>query len=328
MFAGFYEEVGRADQVIKIGEMEDPIPGPYEVLVKIAFSGINPSDVKMRAGSRGVLAFPRIIPHSDGSGIIESVGSMIDRRRIGEKVWIWNGNWKRAYGTNAEYIAIPSRQAVKLPEEISLEVGATLGIPAITAHYCLFSDGSIKDKIILITGGGGRVGSYAIQMACLSGAKVITTVSSEEKATVARENGAHWVINYKKDLVIEKINTITNGNGVDRIIEVDFGSNIMISKEVLKKYGTIAAYGSTINPTPNIPFYPMMFLNHSIKLAFVYEIIKSERDNAIQDITCWLKGNKLKSLVTSVFVLSETSKAHNLVEVGKKIGGVLVKISD
>ena len=197
MKATWYTKTGEVEDVLNYGEMNAPIPIAGEVSVRIYASGINPSDVKTRAGARGPIAFDKVIPHSDGAGIIEAVGEGVDLTRVGERVWIWNGAWKRPFGTCAEYICVPSEQAAPLPINVSFEAGACLGIPASTAYFGVYSDGSVEGKTVLVTGGAGAVGHYAIQFAKLGGAKVITTVSGPEKAAHAQSAGADAVINYR-----------------------------------------------------------------------------------------------------------------------------------
>ena len=194
--------IGSAEEVLHVGEVDDPSPLAGEVLVEIKTSGVNPSDVKTRAGARGELQFPRIIPHSDGGGIIIKVGEGVSEDRVGERVWIWNGAFGRAHGTCAEQMALPSSQAIAMPENVSFETAACLGIPAATAYYGVFSDGSVEDQTILITGGAGAVGYLGIQLAKWSGADVISTVSGGDKATVAKAAGADLVVNYKTDNII------------------------------------------------------------------------------------------------------------------------------
>ena len=241
MQAAWYETIGSADEVLQVGEIDNPSPGQGDVLVQMKTSGVNPSDVKTRAGARGELQFPKIIPHSDGGGVITAVGEGVSKDRIGERVWIWNGAFGRAHGTCAELITLPSNQAVSMPDSTSFETAACLGIPAATAFYGIFCDGSVKDQSILITGGAGAVGHLGIQLAKWSGAKVITTVSGDDKAAAAKTAGADLVINYKTDDVIEAVNDFTKGDGVDRILEVEFGGNLSVSQRVIKNNGVIAS---------------------------------------------------------------------------------------
>ena len=201
MQAAFYERTGLAREVLIVGEIPTPVAGPGEVRVKVAWSGVNPSDVKSRAGTRTKsLPFPRIIPHSDGSGVIDQVGADVPSTRIGERVWVWNAAWMRSFGTAAQYVVLPSEQAVALPRNIDLAAGACLGIPALTAYHAVTTDGGVDGKRVLVAGGAGAVGHYAIQLAKLKGARqIITTVSGPEKAAVARQAGADIILNYRTD---------------------------------------------------------------------------------------------------------------------------------
>jgi len=204
MRAAWYERTGPAREVLVVGEMPDPEPGPGEVRVKLATSGVNPSDWKARTGSRPMIA-PRVIPHSDGAGVIDKVGDGVPPARVGERVWVWNGQWKRPFGTCATMIAVPGAQAVKLADDVSFEAGACFGIPLLTAYRALTTDGSVAGKRVLVTGGAGSVGHYAIQLARLLGAaQILTTISSEEKAQHARAAGADAAINYKTEDVVER----------------------------------------------------------------------------------------------------------------------------
>ena len=204
MKAAFYSNQGPAAESIRIGDLPTPKPAQGEVLVRLKSSGANPSDVKSRAGSRP-MPYPIIIPHSDGAGTIEAVGAGIDSTRIGQNVWLWNAQWQRPFGTASEYIALPSGQAVSLPDNTSFNEAACLGIPAMTAYRCVFADGPVEGQKILVSGGAGSVARYAIQMAKAGGAEVITTISSNEKATYARAAGADHTVNYQDINVAEQI---------------------------------------------------------------------------------------------------------------------------
>src|SRR5262249_32454323 len=209
--------------------MPDPKPGPGEVRVRIAASGVNPSDVKRREGSRGQnIEFPRVIPDSDGAGTVDAVGTNVDAKWNGKRVWAWNAQWGRAFGTCAEYCCLPVAQVAELPRHVDFAAGACLGIPAMTAHQALFSDGPLKGKHVLVTGGAGAVGHYAIQMAKWGGARVATTVSSDEKAKLAKDAGADLVVNYRSEDVAQKVLEWAK-DGVDRVVEVDFGTNLNVN---------------------------------------------------------------------------------------------------
>ena len=196
------------------------------------------------------MRWPRVIPHSDGAGVIESVGDGVDASRVGERVWIFNGQWQRPYGTAAEFIVLPERQAAPLADSVDFAQGACLAIPAMTAHRALFLDGPIMGQTALVTGGAGAVGRYGVQLGKWGGAEVIATVSNDEKAEIARDAGADHVVNYRDEDAAERILEITDGAGVDRICEVDFGENLDVTRRVLKGNGTVAAYGSTRVPEP------------------------------------------------------------------------------
>jgi len=324
MRAVYYEKFGAAQDVLTLGTLDAPAPGPGEVLVRLHASGINPSDVKLRAGARpgATMAFPRVIPHSDGAGVIEAVGSGVDRT-IGERVWIWNGNWQRAFGTCAEYIAVPSEQAVRLPDDTSFEAGACLGIPAMTAWYALNSDGPIEGKTVLVTGGAGTVGRYACQMTRLGGARVITTVSSEAKA---RHSMAEDWINYRTDNVVEAINDLTNGAGVDRIVDVDFAANQSLALSCLRPGGTVAAYASASEMTPTLEFYPLMFANITLRMLIVYQLVGDMRRKGEARLTYWLSRGELSHAVVDGGTLEDAAAAHDRVAGGDKLGTVVLRI--
>src|SRR5882762_6973086 len=199
MRAASYEANGPAAQVLRLGDLPTPEPGPGEVRVRLAASGVNPSDVKSREGRTRKIAFPRVIPHSDGAGVIDKIGAGVPQARVGERVWTWNAQWKRAFGTAAEYVTLPAALAVRLPDHIGFAQGACLGIPAMTACHAIATAETDSASTLLIAGGAGGVAHYAIQFAKARGAVVITTVSSEDKAKLARQAGADHVIDYKRE---------------------------------------------------------------------------------------------------------------------------------
>ncbi len=328
MRAAWYEKQGPASEVIRVGELPTPEAGPGEVRVKVAFSGVNPSDTKRRTGFGGqVHAFPQIVPHSDGAGMIDQVGPGVDENRIGERVWIYCGQWQRPFGTAAEYIAIRADYAIALPDNVELVAGACLGIPAVTAHYAVFADGPVADQNVLVTGGAGAVGNYAIQLAKWGGAeKVIATVSSADKAKYAKAAGADVVINYRDGDVAAEVMSATGDEGVDRIIEVAFGANLPVTQAVLKDNGVIATYASDAEPTPTLPFYAMMMKNALLRWVFMYKIPDSAFAQARDDITTWLSAGPTQHLVGKVFPLQKTAAAHEFLESGQSTGTVVVAI--
>jgi NADPH2:quinone reductase len=308
--------------------MPTPEAGPGEVRIRLYASGVNPSDVKKRAGTRGPLQEARVIPHSDGAGVIDQVGPGVDPGRQGERVWVYNGQWGRPFGTAAEYITLPDTQAVSLPEHVSFIEGASLGIPAMTAHRCLFADGSINGQTILVTGGAGAVGYCAIQLARWGGARVITTVSSETKGTQARQAGASDVINYRAENVLERIRAITAGAGVDRVVDVDFGGNLPVTREALKENGTLAAYASMGAPEPALPFYALMFKNITLRPVLVYSMPEEAKRQACQDIIRALNDRQLSQPIAARFPLDRLVEAHEAQESGQAVGNIVVEIAE
>ena len=326
MKAVWYEKTGDAADVLKVGELPDPSPGSNEVLISVKTSGINPSDVKTRSGARGELQFSRIVPHSDGAGIIVDVGKNVDSNRIGERVWIWNAAYGRPNGTCAELISLPENQAVAMSDHVSFEAAACLGIPASTAYYGIFAEGSVQNKTLMITGGAGAVGFYGIQLAKWAGAKVISTVSSKEKLKIAEDAGADLILNYKKDNVVDSVLEFTKGNGVDRVLEVEFGGNIQINPKIINTNGTIAAYASMGNIEPTLPFYDFMFKGIKINTFLIYSICQKDRKILIEGMTKALNENALKHLIGSSFSLDDIVGAHEEVESNKNVGNVIVTI--
>jgi NADPH:quinone reductase-like Zn-dependent oxidoreductase len=325
--AAFYDRNGPADEVLQVAELPMPAAAPGEVLVRVKASGVNPSDVKSRAGLRAKMAYPRVIPHSDGAGVIEAIGAGVDPARVGERVWLWNGQWQRPNGTAAEYVALPSFQAPHLPDGVPYEAGACLGIPAMTAHRCVFADGPVEGKRVLVTGGAGAVGAYAIQLAKLGGAIVLTTVSSDEKAEIAADAGADYVFNYKAEDVVQRIADLPQGGGVDRIVEVEFGGNLPASQKMLKTNGVIAAYASDAALEPKVPFYALAYKSATVRFVLVFEMPEAAKQKAVADIGRWLEAGELRHYIARRFPLRETAAAHEAMERGA-IGNVLLDIAD
>ena len=324
MKAAYFERFGPASEVLKVGERDTPTPRTGEALVRVMASGVNPSDVKLRAGRRPgeTMTYPRIIPHSDGAGVVEAVGPWADRRLVGRRVWMWNAQWRRASGSCAELVAIPAEQLAPLPERAAFESGATLGIPALTAWTAVCADGPVAGKTVLVTGGAGAVGRFAIQMAKLEGARVIATVSSEEKAAHAAL--ADHVVDYRRENVVRAVNDITYGAGVDRIVDVDFGGNLADSAELIREGGVIAAYASMGDPEPRLPFYPLMFRNVALRMILVYLLDADTRRRGVEQIIRWLEAGRLDCAVAEVFPLDRVVEAHEAVEAGDRLGTVVV----
>lgn len=322
MQAAWYEKNGPAAEVMKLGELPDPQPVSGEVRVRLHASAVNPSDVKARGGSRPI-RWPKLIPNSDGAGVIDAVGAGVNRR-VGERVWVFNGQWDRAFGTSAQYIALPSALAVPLPDHVGFEQGACLGIPVMTAHRALFADGPIDGKTVLVTGGAGVVGHYAIQLAKWAGARVLTTVSHDAKAAHARAAGADVVINYRSEDVASRIKA--ESGGVDRIVEVDFGKNLPVSAQILNADGVIACYASTSIPRPQYPYPEMLWRNPVVRQVFVYTMSDVAKAQAQADIARWLQETQPLFAIAARFPLDQIVAAHHAVESANKIGHVVVTL--
>jgi NADPH:quinone reductase len=327
MRAARYERTGPAHEVLSITEVPTPVPGPGEVRVRVAWSGINPSDVKSRGGVTGrAPAFPSIIPHSDGAGVIDEVGPDVPRSRIDERVWTWNAAWGRPFGTAAEYVVLPSHQAVRLPDNVDLAAGANLGIPALTAYQAAAIDGGVAGKSVLVTGGAGAVGHYAIQMAKLLGAKqVLSTVSGPEKAALAQAAGADVVVNYKTEDVAARVREATGGRGVDRIIEVDLAANLGTDIQAIRPDGEIVVYGSGAREIP-VPFGPMIMKNIGLRFFIVYNLSPADRERALTDLTSMLARGSLTHNIAARLPLEQIADGHLMVEQGRAMGNVILSV--
>ncbi len=328
MRAIWYDHKGPAREVLHISEMPEPRPGPGEVLVRLRASGVNPSDTKGRSGWAGAakMAFPRVIPHQDGAGVIEAVGEGVPPHRVGERVWIYEGQWQRPFGTAAERIALAAERAVRLPPDVSFTDGACLGIPVMTAHRAVFADGPVTGKTVLVTGGAGAVGHYAIQLAKWGGATVITTISSDDKAAAARTANPDQVINYRTEDAAARIMDLTGGAGVDRIVEVAFGANLPLAQKVLRTNGVIATYASDAEMEPRVPFRPFLARDVTVRFVLVYVMPVEAKEAAIGAITHLLEAGLLKHHVYREFAMEEAAEAHEAIETGKSMGNVVVRI--
>jgi NADPH2:quinone reductase len=295
--------------------------------VRIHASGVNPSDVKMRLGTGSAASqYPRIIPHSDGAGIIDSVGLGVPASRIGERVWLWNARWNRPFGTAAEYVTLPTEQAVALPDGTDFAAGACLGIPALTAWQGVETDGGVQaGDWVLVNGGAGAVGHYAVQMAKAKGARVIATVSSAAKAAHAKAAGAEFVIDRKQEDVVAKIKHITDGKGVARVIEVDFSGNIAWLPQIVADYGLIAIYGSSEREAV-VGFGPSILGNIAYRFFIVYNQPPDVRQRAIAALGEMLRHNRLQHSIAATYPLQEIAAAHEAVESGTIMGNVVVTL--
>ena len=328
MKAAWYDDKGPARDVLQVGDLPKPGVRAGEVLVRIHASGINPSDTKSRsgAGARPNI-FPRVIPHQDGAGVIEAVGEGVDAGRIGERVWVYEAQLGRPFGCAADYTSVPAINAVPLPATTSFEEGACLGVPTLTAHYCVTADGPLEGKFVLVTGGAGAVGFYAVQFARQEGATVIATVRTEEQARVAREAGAHHILYRLKDDMVAGIAGITgvrDGRGIDRIVDVAFGANLDTSLKVLKTNGVIASYASDQTPVPALPFWQLLRLNATVRYVLVYAMSREAHARAIAAVTDGLANRTLKHNIAARFALDRIVDAHEALESGKTVGKIII----
>jgi NADPH2:quinone reductase len=330
MKAVVYEKMGAARDVLRIVEREKPEPGVGEVRVRVAVSAVNPSDTKRRSRQPGAPApFPLVTPHQDGAGIIDAVGAGVDRARIGERVWLYMAQYGRPFGTAAEYTCVPSERAVPLHGSASLSDGACLGIPAMTAHLALFRDGPIAGKTILVTGGAGAVGFYAVQLAKWGRArKVIATVSRPEQEQQALMAGADAVVNYKAPDCISQIRAAAGGDAaVDHIVEVAFGANLAQNVAVIATNGIIAGYGSDAVPEPSLPYWALTNKDVMMRSLLVYEAPQTCRDEAARDINAMIEAGLMKHQVARRFALDDIIAAHEAMETGKTVGKILVDVA-
>lgn len=328
MKAAHYEKQGPAADVLRVGDLPTPRPGPGEVRVRIRCSGVNPSDWKTRkgGGNRKLIA-PLIVPHSDGAGVIEAVGDGVPANRVGERVWLWNGQWKRAFGTAAEFIALPAAQAVPLPPGVSDAEGACLGIPAFTAMQAVRLAELGPDKTVLVQAGAGSVGRYAIQMAKARGATVLATVSSEAKAAHARSAGADHVIDYRREDVAARVRELTGGAGVDEVIEMNLTRNAAAYPGMIRPHGRVVVYGVE-GAEANVPALWLMQNSIALQFFLVYEMTPQDRGAALAELDGLLRAGKLTHVIAMELPLDEVARAHDLVEGGTVTGNLVLRVRE
>jgi NADPH2:quinone reductase len=325
MRAAWYTKNGEARDVMIIGELPTPVPGPGDVRVRLAVSGLNPSDVKSRRGRP--VAGELCVPNSDGAGVIDQVGAGVDSSRVGERVWIWNGQWQRPLGTTAEFIVLPAEQAVLLPDTTEFAAGACLGIPALTAFRAVELLGDIAGKTVLIIGASSAVGHYAAQFALIRGARVIGTVGSVDKARHAAAVGVTHTINYKTESVLDRVLELTGGAGVDGLVDMDFSSTAaLLGKGLVAPHGVVACYGSNVMGESPFPFRDIMFKSLSMHFVVVYDLLPADRSRAIETLTHLLSEHRLTHTIGAHFALDDIVAAHEAVEGGKVLGNVVIDL--
>jgi NADPH2:quinone reductase len=320
MKAALYDRYGPAAEVLRVDEMERPEPGPGEVRVKVAVSAVNPTDCKSRSGAtpRPIDGFQ--VPHHDGAGVIDAVGDGVDPARLGQRVWLWMAAAGRRWGTAAEWAVVPGRQAVPLPDGVPFELGASLGVPALTAHRCLFADGPVDGLTVLVAGGAGAVGHFAIQLARWAGARVITTVSGQEKAELARQAGAGHVVNYRDPDAAGQIKAVAPK--VDRVVEVALGANLDLDLALAHPDTVIVTYAAE-PADPVLPVRACMTANVELRFILLYGVPAPAMDHAVADVSAALAEGALTELPSQRFPLSDIVKAQEAAEAGP-VGKVLV----
>ncbi len=326
MQAAWYESNGEAKQVMVVGERPTPQAGPGEVRVKLHTSGVNPSDVKSRRARP--LGGPYIIPHSDGAGVIDQVGAGVPQARLGERVWTWNAQWQRPDGTAAQYVVLPSVQAVHLPDNTSFEAGACMGIPGLTALQAVRLAGDVKGKQLLVTGASSAVGHYITQMLVQAGATVIGTVGNEAKAAHAKAAGASHTVFYKNGHTVDEVKALTQGQGVDAVIDMDFSTTAgWLAQGILKPHGQVVCYGSNPPPDISIAFRAMLFGSFGLKFFLVYDLLPVDREACVQQLKSMLSAGRLQHSLLPSYALQQVVQAHESVEAGQSIGNVVLGIS-
>jgi NADPH:quinone reductase len=320
MRAALYEATGPAADVLRVADVERPEPGPGEVRIRVELSGVNPTDWKSRSGmtARPIDGFQ--VPHHDGAGVIDAVGAGVDPDRVGQRVWTWLAAAGRRWGTAAQWSVVPARHAVPLPDGVSSELGASLGVPAMTAHRCLFADGPVAGQTVLVAGGAGAVGHFAIELARHAGARVVTTVSSAEKADLAAKAGADLVVNYREP---GAAGTIRDFGVIDRVVEVALGANLELDLAVLRPGGYIATYAAEPGPDPALPVRACMTANVVLRFMLLYGVPAGAKDQAAADITTALQAGALTELPAQRFGLDDVVAAQDAVQAGV-VGKVFV----
>ena len=324
MRAALYDRHGPAREVLRVEDLERPEPGPGEVRVRVEVSGINPTDWKSRSGTtpRPMDGFQ--IPHHDGAGVVDAVGEGVDPGRVGQRVWLWLAAHGRRWGTAAEWTVVPDRQAVPLPDGASAELGASLGVPAMTAHRCLFADGPVDGKTVLVAGGAGAVGHYAVELAKRVGARVVTTVSGPQKAELAAKAGADLVVNYRESDAAEQIRSFAGRGGVDHVVEVALGANLRLDLAVIRRPDARIVIYAADGADPVLPVRACMTANVALRFVLLYGVSPEALDQAAQDITAALADGALTELPVIRYPLDEIAAAQDAVEGGAVTGKVLV----
>ena len=324
MRALWYTRTGPAAEVLCLGEQPDPVAGPGQALVRLHASGVNPADCNRRSGRGYAMEAPLVIPHSDGAGVVEAVGAGVDTGWIGRRVWLYNGQRGRPLGTGAECIALDVGLITELPDNVSFAEGACLGIPGLTAWCALFADGDIRGQRVLVTGGAGAVGHYAVQMASWAGARVFVTASPGIKTEQCLAGGAQQVFDRADPHCADRILEATGGQGIDRIVEVDFGGNLGTSAKVLAVNGAISSYASRGKERPELPYSELARKCARLQAFYLPALPLALRQRAQAGMSRWLSGGQRIHRVVGPYPLEQAVAAHDAVERGGKLGTVVV----
>lgn len=327
MKAAYYDRTGPANAVFQIGEIDDPKPAAGEVVVQVHASGVNPTDTKVRGGTPGrKMGYPRIIPHHDGAGVIVATGSGVDPARMDQRVWIHSAQFGRAFGTAAQYVALPQHLVVPLPDETGFPQGAALGVPVMTAWNSVMGDGPVAGRTVFVAGGAGAVGHYAIQIAKLGGAQVAASVSGPAKAQEARRAGADLVVNYTDPEAEAQVHDWTSGRGVDHFVDVNTTQNAGFSASVMVHGGRIVSYGSATN-TSEMPIRDFRQRNVSIRFLFIHRLDAHHSREIAAAVCGLLRPGILSHRIAHSLPLADIAKAHQLVEEGHVMGKVILDLS-
>lgn len=327
MRAGWYEGTGPAKDVIVVGEIDAPHPGPGEILVRVHASGINPSDYKRRANNRVPIEFPRVIPHSDGAGLVAGLGAGVTGYREGDRVWCYNAQWARPFGTAAEYVALPARLVRPLPERTSFVEGACFGIPAMTGYHAVHVAGPLSGKTVYVPGATGRVGAYAVQFARWRGARVIASTGGGAAArTAISALGADVVLDRRSDDIAARILAETAGRGVDLVVDVDLPGNIGLDEKIVAENGAVVSFGAASAPTIALSMSGRKARNFSLHLIFVYLLDPATAAATCAGIEAAEKAGALKHRIGGVFPLADLAGAHSFAETTSGTGHVVVEM--
>lgn len=324
MKAAFYTESG-GPEVLRTGDVADPEPGPGEVLVRVHAAGVNPTDWKRRTGQRGPLPYPQVIPGYDAAGVVVAVGPGVGSELAGSRVWVWEAAHGKWDGASAEFVRVPASRAMPLPDHVSFEEGACLGVPAITACHSLMLAGSLKGEAVIVTGAAGAVCNYAVQLARAMGARVLGTVrGGEAREEDARAAGCDVVVNTDRQDFRKEALAFTDGKGARCLIDVDVGAHLDFSWRIVAQNGTIASFGSATNPTPTLDWPKFMYRNIGIRGVAIFEVAEAAKLAAVRFVQKCLEDGRLVNRIDSTFPLDEIVEAHRHQESGRPRGKIIV----